>query len=239
MRRTSIKTDRQRLAILKSILARQDHDGEPVTLDRLSVADAERTMQDLKAAREAREAANSRKRNLMHRRDRLRTDLERCIRHFWTAVENRTQRLDHPPGILDLYQREPGQPRPKRPHPSEWLQIAEELAEGEARAVAQGFPAMVNPSIEEVQACLTEAETIHRAFQQADWDVQEASRNLKEERKKTDRVIRTIAFTLEEILYEWEDAAMRRIMRRYGFSFENRASDEIEILEEPEQQATA
>lgn len=91
--------------------------------------------------------------------------LEMYVSHLWTAVYNRAQRENQPVGVLGYYKLNNDGSRPAITRREEWLEMATSVVNGDAAAVAAGYPAAVNPSAAEVQAVLDTAvasRTIYR-----------------------------------------------------------------------------
>ena len=102
------------------------------------------------------------------------------------------------------------------------------MVQGDAAAVAAGFPAMINPSATELKAQIDNARTeaadvagADRAYDEA----QEAAENLREH---ADDLIDDIAAELRFNLRKKDPASRRRIMRTYGVKYRYLKGEPVE-----------
>ncbi len=145
--------------------------------------------------------------------------LSTYVRHGWQVLKMRVERLGQPAGVLRLY----GLPLdgivPAGVTPDEWLSYAHLFVEGDAAAVAAGYPPMVNPSATEVQAELTAASAEVADVSAADAGVDEAQAAAAAEATQADALIGDLVDYLEFYLRRLDAPSQRRIMRRYGVKF--------------------
>jgi hypothetical protein len=99
--------------------------------------------------------------------------------------------------------------------------LAETVITGDADAVADGFPAMANPSAAEVQEKLTAAEKERDEAKMADTILDNAQEDLANKRLTCESWIKEIQEELEFGLRKKDDSSRRRVMRSYGFKFES------------------
>ena len=145
--------------------------------------------------------------------------LELYIRDMWDGLRRRTIRMNHPAKILTEYGLPLNGLTPRPNRNSEWLTIGATIIKGEANAIAEGFPPISNPSVEELQAVLETAgkETGEAAI--ADRVYDEAQEALAVLRVKVDALVGKTRRDLEYFLFDRDDASRRRIMRTYGIKF--------------------
>lgn len=92
-------------------------------------------------------------------RDAAIRQLETYVRDFWEVLRRRINRLNQPAALLQQYGLPLDGATPKLYSAPEWLTAAGAIVAAEATAVANGYPAMVNPSAAEVQTQLTAAQS--------------------------------------------------------------------------------
>ncbi len=143
--------------------------------------------------------------------------LERTIRDFWMALKRRNKRLGLPPPT-SLYPRNEG----RVGRIQDWILIAQDLIQGEELARLAGQPPL--HTIKEVEIRLEEARTLSEQVNESMWTFRQAQANLAKERAEVDVLITDLAAELRHTLRHLPGATRRRIMRRYGFRFEEASS---------------
>ncbi len=145
--------------------------------------------------------------------------LSAWLRDFWEVLRRRTVRLNHPAQVLTYYQLPLDGITPKLSKEKDMLEIARRVIDGDAAAVAEGYPAMVNPSAAELKEVLDKAWKEVNDVPPADEGYDKAQESIAEMRGEVDELIRDIYDYLNFILRKKEDASRRRILQNYGFSF--------------------
>ena len=145
--------------------------------------------------------------------------LETICRDFLVVLKRRTYRRQHPPEILGyFFVPQSGKlPNPKRLE--EWLSIAKFIINGDAVAVAAGYPAMINPSAMEVQEILTVAKEKFYAVSDADRNYDQAQERAAEFRTVADELLKDIIAQLRFAVRKFDKPSQRRIIRTYGFKY--------------------
>lgn len=152
-------------------------------------------------------------------RDRLSKQLRITIRHFWDTLRARTERLGHDPHIMILFGLNEGR-RPRNvAQAMGWVEIAQEVLNGEAVAITRGFPPMENPSAPEIQALMVQNreaanQTLHLRHRLS--QLREEGNHLA---KATEDILSRLYRRLQIHLEYHEPAARRRIMTQYGIQF--------------------
>ncbi|MBC8384830.1 MAG: hypothetical protein H8E57_04865 [Candidatus Cloacimonetes bacterium] len=141
-------------------------------------------------------------------------------RDFWEVGKRRTVRLQHPPEVLTYFDLPLTGIVPNPTRNKEWLSIAEKQIKGNERAVANGYPAMSNPSAGEVQDALTIALSQYSDVAMADREYDLAQERLAELRKTVDELLKEVFLQLKFNLRHFDKSSQRRVMRTYGFKFE-------------------
>lgn len=146
-------------------------------------------------------------------------DLNTWLRDFWEVLRRRTMRLDHPPQVLTHYQLPLNGLTPKLSREKDMLEITQRVIDGEATAVEQGYPAMLNPTAAELQTVLDKAWKEVNDVPLADEAYDKAQEDIADLRSEVDELIRDIYDYLSFNLRKKEGASRRRIMQNYGFTF--------------------
>lgn len=146
--------------------------------------------------------------------------LKTYIRDFWEVARRRIYREGLPVELLAYYQLPKSGFSPVLSTDGSALEMAPLIIKGDADAVANGHPAMINPSAEDLQKVFDiarkEASDVSVADRALD-EVQEKVSNLMpESRRIIDRIIAELEFNL----YDKDDSSKRRIMRNYGVQYE-------------------
>jgi hypothetical protein len=142
--------------------------------------------------------------------------LQMFISHMWTNVYNRAQRDNHPVGLLGYYKLNSDGNRPTPTRREEWLEIATLVVAGDAKAVADGYPAVTSPSAAEVQAVLATAIAESNDVPLADEAYDEAQAAVDALRGKADSLIKAVRAAIIYSTYEMDPPSQRRVLRNYG-----------------------
>ena len=144
------------------------------------------------------------------------TRLQMYLSHLWTAVANRAQRENQSVGVLGYYKLNSDGSRPTPTRREEWLEVATSVINGDAAAMAAGFPAAVNPAAAEVQAVLDTAVAESNDLPVADAAYDEAQAAVAALRPQADALIKAVRAAILYSTYEMDEASQRRILRNYG-----------------------
>ncbi|MBR8537889.1 hypothetical protein KDU71_20120 [Carboxylicivirga sediminis] len=159
------------------------------------------------------------------------TVLSTWLRDLWEVLRRRTARLNHPAQVLTYYQLPLDGITPRLSKEKDMLEIARRVIDGDAAAVAKGFPAMMNPSVAELQEVLDKAWKEVNDVPAADESYDKAQEAIAEIRDEVDELIRDIYDTLNFMLRKKEAAGRRRILQNYGFRFRYLKGEPIDELE--------
>jgi hypothetical protein len=145
--------------------------------------------------------------------------LKMYVSHLWTSISNRAQRLNLSAGMLNYYGLTSGGTRPTPSGQAEWLQLAEQIVSGDAKAVEAGFAPIAEPSAAELQAVLTSAiaETNDVVVADRAYDVAQA--NLAVFRAPADALIQEVRDVILFATRRMDAPSQRRILRTYGAQF--------------------
>ncbi len=114
----------------------------------------------------------------------------------------------------------------------DWYQTALWLVEGEEAAIANGFPAMVNPSIADLQVCMDSYQQDSIEADHADREYQAVQAEMSDLRKQTHLSARGLAANIRLVLEDRDASSVRRTLRGFGFRFRGETRmDEIPEVE--------
>jgi hypothetical protein len=145
--------------------------------------------------------------------------LRMYISHLWTSISNRAQRLGLSAGVLNYYGLTSGGTRPSPASQAEWLQLAEQIISGDAKAVAAGFAPVAEPSAAELQAVLTSAIAETNDVVAADRAYDVAQANLAAFRAPADALIKEVRDVVLFNTRRMDAPSQRRILRTYGAQY--------------------
>lgn len=135
------------------------------------------------------------------------------IRDFWSGLKRRTKRKNHPSSILGEFRKPQFQDAIATLNRSaDIISVAKTFVRGDQILVEKGYPAMINPSAEELQKTLAAIQAIDNnlsffASQQA----------FKRDLSEGIRLHRLLGYALQVNHSELDLATLRRLMREYGF----------------------
>lgn len=141
------------------------------------------------------------------------------VRDAWVVQKRRIARLHLPRAILAYYGLPIEGTLPKSVSRDEWLAWAQKLIHGDAAAVADGYPALVNPSAAEVAAQLALAEKEVDEIAMADRVLDNAQEAVAAGRKIARGLIKEAVAQLRFALRKESPESARRVMRWYGAMF--------------------
>jgi hypothetical protein len=141
------------------------------------------------------------------------------VRDMWEVLRRRTRRMGHPAEVLMLY----GLPADgKVPNPTthgSWLLCAEACVQGDAEAVAAGYPPMANPTAAEVASVLADARAEKDDVAEADRVLDLALADLEVLAPQADALITDVMDELRFNTRRMSYPSQRRIQRGYGARF--------------------
>ncbi len=146
--------------------------------------------------------------------------LETYIRDFWDGVKRRTFRLKHPVSVLAFFDLPQDGAVPALSSRADRRIWARKIVEGETAMVAAGFPAMSNPTVNEVQQKLSAAETEEMQITPVDREVNEALEAVRAKRPRANELIDDLIEDLRYHTRKLPPGTARDIMRSYGLQFE-------------------
>ncbi|MCA9874771.1 MAG: hypothetical protein KC441_13970 [Anaerolineales bacterium] len=213
--------DMDRLTFLRRAAAtgRADMAAGNLYLRQQTIDEVEALVGELEAALRNMRVQRTRRSAQVRQRNEAARELAVYVRDFWQTVRRRARRLRQPPEVLIFYglPLDGRLPNPRRP--DELLTIAANVVRGDAHAVAAGFPAMSNPSAEELTAVLTIAEAAAAEAAAADRAYDQSQESVAACRAQADRLITDVMAELRFMLRRLDAPSQRRIMRTYGASF--------------------
>ncbi|BAX82210.1 hypothetical protein [Labilibaculum antarcticum] len=145
--------------------------------------------------------------------------LEVVVRDFFDGLRRRTYRMDHPAEVLRYYNITAGGELPTFSKDMDLVTAAENILLGEQKAVEAGYPAMSNPSAEEVALALESAKKEFDEIAPADRAVNKVQKDLAEVREPVDEMIKEIAAYIQFSMRNETTSNVRRFMRTYGFEY--------------------
>ena len=153
-----------------------------------------------------------------HRR-KLGTRLKSSVRDFWQVLKKRTRRLEHPSYILGEFTYPQLKTSPAEVNDIDAVKIlAQTFISGDATLVQQGYPAMANPSAQELQTLLHQLQE-RQNVEEADILYQKAQTRFNGCTKGAILLQRLLNHTLQAVYAHLRPGQLRRLMSHYGFAF--------------------
>lgn len=156
-------------------------------------------------------------------------ELRECINDFWYVLKRRNRRENYPEDLLKNYSHPLDQGAPINPaSPEEAKRLALHLIKGDAQSVAQGFPAMINPSVAQLQE-LNDQLDIAQSDSEASISFKVVQIAYQEAFQKALYLARLLNFNLRLHYADLPASKVRDLMRKYGFKFRSdRGADEVQ-----------
>ncbi|MDJ0840987.1 MAG: hypothetical protein QNK37_31035 [Acidobacteriota bacterium] len=177
--------------------------------------------------------AHARRAEEIAARNKVVTTMKHTVRDFRSALMRRVRRNGEPEVVLQYYR----MPHERKPvYDDDWYQLGQWLLDGEATALGKGFPAMTNPTADELTASLDAFAELRGNAEEADRRYRDVQDVLVDLRKETQLVARGLAANFRVLLHDKDAPTIRRIMRSYGFRFRDRAEEapeEATVSQEP------
>ncbi|MDJ0842341.1 MAG: hypothetical protein QNK37_37915 [Acidobacteriota bacterium] len=161
------------------------------------------------------------------KRNKVVAVMKYTVRDFRSGLVRRVRRNGEPEIVLQYYR----MPHERKPvYDDDWYQLGQWLLDGEVKALSKGFPAMSNPSADELAASLTAFAELRGNAEEADRRYRDAQDVLVDLRRETQLAARGLAANFRVVLHDKDAPTVRRIMRSYGFQFRG----QLEETPEPE-----
>ncbi len=146
-------------------------------------------------------------------------ELNVLVRDFFEGLKRRTHRMDHPAEVFRFYNITLDGELPPFSKDQDLVAAAENILLGEQKALEAGYPAMGNPSAEDVALALESAKKEFGEITPADRAVNKVQKDLAEVREPVDEIIREIAANIQFSMRNETASNVRRFMRTYGFEY--------------------
>ncbi|MBC8384578.1 MAG: hypothetical protein H8E57_03555 [Candidatus Cloacimonetes bacterium] len=147
-------------------------------------------------------------------------NLKLHILDIWEAVRRRNKRMGLPAEIFNYYGLPLDGTNPRLSVREEWLQIGREMVSGDANAVADGNPAILNPSAPELQTAINKAQDDLDKIALADRAYDLAQAAVAEFRPRADEFIDEVFDQLLFALRKMDNPSQRRVIRSYGYKYD-------------------
>ena len=147
-------------------------------------------------------------------------DVELHLRDFWEVLKRRTVRKKHSPSVLAFYKLPEDGSIPVLSSREDIETSCQNVLDGEVEAVKAGFPAMANPSAQDVQDKLNDARREAGEVTPVARGLEGAQRDVQELRPKAIEAVEDVIAALRYNTRKLEPGAARDIMRSYGVSFD-------------------
>ena len=146
--------------------------------------------------------------------------LEGYCRDTWENVRRTKKRLNQPSEIFAYYGLSADGISPHPDSTSAWLKIAQDIIDGGARAVLDGYPTILSPSVAEIQIVLNKAQDEYNDYAMADREHDQAQAAIAALRPQADEFINEVYDQLAFALRKMDNASQRRVMRTYGYRYD-------------------
>ena len=145
--------------------------------------------------------------------------LKMVLDDLWEVLRRRIRRSGEPVGVLRFYGLDvEGQPPELSTH-EEWLELAEQVIQGDAQAVAAGYATAVCPSVAELQAALDSARKELGDVTPAERELDRAEEAVLSLRQQADDLILDIIEELRFHTRKEDPASQRHLLRTYGATY--------------------
>jgi hypothetical protein len=162
-------------------------------------------------------------------------ELKLVLDDLWEVLRRRVRRTDEPVGVLRFYGLDTeGQPPDLNTH-EEWLELAEQVIEGDAQAVAAGYAAAVCPSAAELQAALDSARKELADVTPAERELDRAQKAVLSLRQQADDLIGDVIEELRFHSRKEDPVSQRHLLRTYGATYRYQP-DEVRDLDDVEEE---
>jgi hypothetical protein len=183
-------------------------------------------------------ASSANHRNNLLSLGKLLGSLSHAVRDAWSGIRRLARRKSLDKTILIAYQMPLNRSPQVKDNARGWLEMAQELLEGDASAIAQGFPAMTNPDAAEVREILDQARERVTVTDESSLANKEVQARLRDQRVVIHNMIRVLAASLRTALVGSSPSYRRDVMRKFGFTFTNDSTGTVVDETLPEQEQT-
>ncbi len=140
-------------------------------------------------------------------------------RDTWAVIRRRALRLNQPAAVLQFYQLPLDGVTPNPNTYEEWLALAAQVVQGDANAVAAGYPPALDPSAADLAAVLKATKSEVKDVAMADRAYEAAQKAVAALRPQADELIADVIAELNFSRRKEEASNRRRTMRTYGARF--------------------
>ena len=147
------------------------------------------------------------------------------VRDMWNVLKRRVRRLNQPASVLNFYGLPQNGHAPNPTSKDMWFALADNLIKGDELAVKAGYPAMSNPTAEELKEILEQARRERKDVASADREYDNVQAELEALRPRANELIREVMAELRFHLRHFDRPSQRRIMRTYGVVFRYRKGE--------------
>jgi len=162
-------------------------------------------------------------------------------RDMWEVIKRRARRLNQPAGVLQFYQLPISGVLPKLTTQGDWLAMANRVVQGDADAVAAGYPPALDPSAADLAAVLKATKSEVKDVAMADRAYDKAQEAVAVLRPQVDELIADVIAELRFTLRKKDAPSQRRMMRTYGARFRYLAGEPVDpddVVEGEEESGT-
>ena len=162
-------------------------------------------------------------------------ELKLVLDDLWEVLRRRVRRTDEPVGVLRFYGLDVEGQLPDQNTHEEWLELAEQVIEGDAQAVAAGYAAAVCPSAAELQAALDSARKELADVTPAERELDRAQKAVLSLRQQADDLIGDVIEELRFHSRKEDPVSQRHLLRTYGATYRYQP-DEVRDLDDVEEE---
>ena len=162
-------------------------------------------------------------------------ELKLVLDDLWEVLRRRVRRTDEPVGVLRFYGLDTEGQLPDQNTHEEWLELAEQVIEGDAQAVAAGYAAAVCPSAAELQAALDSARKELADVTPAERELDRAQKAVLSLRQQADDLIGDVIEELRFHSRKEDPVSQRHLLRTYGATYRYQP-DEVRDLDDVEEE---
>ena len=162
-------------------------------------------------------------------------ELKLVLDDLWEVLRRRVHRTDEPVGVLRFYGLDVEGQLPDQNTHEEWLELAEQVIEGDAQAVAAGYAAAVCPSAAELQAALDSARKELADVTPAERELDRAQKAVLSLREQADDLIGDVIEELRFHSRKEDPVSQRHLLRTYGATYRYQP-DEVRDLDDVEEE---
>ncbi len=144
---------------------------------------------------------------------------------MWHIILRRVHRKGEPVGVLRFYGLDTDGDSPELETHEDWLDMAEQVIEGDAAAVEAGYDAAVCPDVAELQEALDSAKKELSDLTPAERELDRAEAAVHSLRQQADELIAEIVTELRFHSRKEDPGSQRHILRAYGATYGYQAGE--------------